>query len=86
MENPELIPLLEESERSGSKIVVIREENVWTKAYLPVVQYQGKKGFVLSCATKRCHFISVVLCNIWPLLHIVTSHFTESTTVAFCSR
>lgn len=64
VENPELIPLLEESEKLGSKIIVIREENVGMKAYLPIVQYHGKKKFVLICAAKRCHFISVMLCKI----------------------
>lgn len=85
VENQELIPLLKESEMSGSKMVVIREENVGMKAYLAIVQCHGKKGFSLICATKSCHFISVVLCNIRLLLHIVTSHVRESTAIAFCS-
>lgn len=85
LENPELIPLLEENEKSGSKIIVMREEAVGMTAYLPIVQYHGEKGFVLIAATKRCRFISVMLCKIWPLLHIITSHFTESPMIAFCS-
>lgn len=82
VENSELIPLLEESEKLGSKIIVIREENVRTKAYLPIVQYHGKK-FVLICATKRCHFISVVLSKIQPLLHIITSTLQRAQLLPF---
>lgn len=85
LENPELISLLEENEKSGSKIIVMREEAVGMTAYLPIVQYHCEKGFVLISATERCPFISIMLCNIWPLLHIITLHFTESTMIAFCS-
>lgn len=50
LENPELIPLLEENEKSGSKIIVMREEAV------------GMTGLFTNCPISRWEGICVNFC------------------------